>query len=369
MCRTLEPMSARVSPADHAPLVDAHLDLAYNAVASGRDLTLPLEALREREGRTTETAMVTLPELRDGRVDLVFGTLFASPARRLAMQAPAGGDALATPTPDPNGYADADGAHAQAVAQLDWYERMEGAGWIRLIRRRADLHALRAERAASADAPVGLVVLMEGADPIRTPDELDWWWQRGVRIVGPAWQGTRYAGGTRAPGPLTALGRELIDAMSHLGMALDVSHLADESLWEALERHRGPVLASHSNARALTPTDRHLSDEALRALGERSAVVGLVLGNAFLDAAAGRTGSIGMARVGEHFAHVAALVGAARVGIGSDLDGGFGAEETPVELDRGRDLRRVGEAVPEAHRRAFLGAAWWSWLERSLPVA
>ena len=362
-------MSARVSPVDHAPIVDAHLDLAHNAVASGRDLTLPLEVLRERERRTRETAMVTLPELRDGGVDLVFGTLFASPARRLAMQAAAAGATPVAPVLDPKGYVDADGAHEQASAQLDWYERMEQAGWIRLIRSRYDLDALRADRAARGDAPVGLVVLMEGADPIRTPDELERWWERGVRIVGPAWQGTRYAGGTRAPGPLTALGRELIDAMSRRGMALDVSHLADESLWEALERHRGAVLASHSNARALTPTDRHLSDEALRALGERSAVVGLVLGNAFLDVSADRTGSVGLARVGEHFEHVAALVGAERVGIGSDLDGGFGAEETPVELGRGRDLRRLGEAVPKAHRSAFLGTAWWSWLERSLPAS
>lgn len=360
-------MSARPPHADRVPVVDAHLDLAYNAVASGRDLTLPLDALRAREARSSETAMVTFPELREAGVDLVFGTLFASPAQRVPMQALPEGEASPAPATDPSGYLDAEGAHAQATAQLAYYERMEAEGWIRLVRSRADLADLWTERAERADAPVGLVVLMEGADPVRTPDELDWWWERGVRIVGPAWQGTRYAGGTRAPGPLTALGRELVDAMSARGMALDVSHLADESLWEALERHRGPVLASHSNARALTATDRHLSDEALSALAARSAVVGLVLGNGFLDASAGRSGSVGIARVGEHYDHVARWMGADRVGIGSDLDGGFGAEETPLELGRGRDLRVLGTAVPAPYRAAFLGGAWWSWLERSLP--
>jgi len=355
-----------------APIVDAHLDLAHNAVASGRDLRLPLDALRAREARTSETAMVTWPELQDAGVDLVFGTLYASPAKRVPMQGPLAGEPLASEpagTDRVAGYVDAAGAHAQALAQLQWYESMAAEGWIRLVRSRADLGALRRERAASPTAPIGVVLLMEGADPVRTPDEVTWWWRRGVRIIGPAWQGTRYAGGTRAPGPLTALGRELVDVMSSVGMALDVSHLADESLWQALERHRGAVLASHSNARALTPTDRHLSDDALVALAERDAVVGLVLGNAFLDGAAGRTGDVGLDRVGQHFDHVRGLVGDGRVGVGSDLDGGFGAEETPRELTRGRDFARLADAVAPEHRASFLGGAWWSWLERSLPEA
>jgi len=150
-------------------------------------------------------------------------------------------------------------------------------------------------------------------------------------------------------------------------MALDVSHLADESLWQALERFDGPCLASHSNARAITPSDRHLSDDALRALGERDAVVGLVLGNPFLDHAAGRRGPVDLRSVKRHFGHVRKLVGSGRVGIGSDLDGGFGAEETPIELTRGGDFARLGEAVPHEHRASFLGGAWWAWLERSLP--
>lgn len=349
------------------PIVDAHLDLAFNAVTEGRDLTLPLDELRARERRSSETAMVTWPELRAAGVNLVFGTLYASPAAKVAMQptpddgAGANPGAVASPA---DGYVDAEGAHAQALAQLTWYQSMERDGWISIVRDRGDLDALRTRQ---RDDPIGLVLLMEGADPIRTPDEARWWWEQGVRIVGPAWQRTRYAGGTRAPGPLTALGRELMREMSALGMALDVSHLSDESLAEALELHSGPVLASHSNARALSPTDRHLSDEALRGLAARDAVVGLVLGSAFLDVAAGRTGAVGLERVGEHFRHMAAIVGADRVGIGSDLDGGFGLEETPVGLSRAGDLARLGDVVPASSRDSFLGGAWWSWLERALP--
>jgi len=368
---------ARPTP-DHAPIVDAHLDLAFNAVALGRDLTLPLDELRSAEGRTRESAMVTWPELRAAGIDLVFGTLFAHPAKRQRMQ-PERTDRPASDAADDDqqqaeeralpAYVDAEGAHAQARAQLDWYRAMETEGWARIVRSATDLRSLREERAASWQAPVGVVLLMEGADPIRTPDEAQWWWDQGVRIIGPAWQGTRYAGGTRAPGPLTPLGVELVGAMQALGFALDVSHLADEALWQALDLFEGPLLASHSNARALTPSDRHLSDEALRALGERDAVVGLVLGNPFLDPAVGRRGPVGMRQVGRHYRHVAALVGTNRVGVGSDFDGGFGAEETPVELSRGADFPRLAEAVPEPRREQFLGAAWWAWLERSLPAS
>lgn len=348
--------------------VDGHLDLAHNAVAMGRDLDLGLDELRAAEGRSHQTGMVTWPELRRAGIDLVVGTLFANPAERVPMQA--GGRETPPPYPEPEAYRDAEGAFAQADAQLRYYERLEEAGTVRIVRDRADLRSLRALRAGGGgEAPIGVVVLMEGADPIRTPDETSWWWQRGVRLVGPAWQRTRYAGGTRAPGPLTDLGRALIDEMSAIGMALDVSHLADESLWEALSRFEGHVVASHSNARAITPTDRHLTDDALRALGERDALVGIVLGNGFLDPSAGSAGRpVTMDAVRAQAAHVAGIVGWERVGIGSDLDGGFGAEETPVELTRAGDFARLAAAAPREHGDDFLGGAWWRWLERALPA-
>jgi membrane dipeptidase len=344
--------------------IDGHLDLAYNALALGRDLALELDDLRERERRTRETAMVTWPELRRADVAVVFGTLFAKPDKPPRPGAPPASD-RAFP-----GYRDAEGAHAQAQAQFDWYEAAEDAGHARLIRSRADLEAHLVERTTSDPARrrTGVVVLMEGADPIRTPDELERWFARGVRLLGPAWSGTRYCGGTREPGGLTALGEELMDAMSALSLPLDVSHLAEEAFWQALARHRGPVLASHANARALTPTDRHLSDAMLDALAERDAVVGLVLGNPFLDPAA-EGGSTTLDAVARQAAHVAGRIGWTRLAIGSDLDGGFGREESPVELDRMSDFARLAEAVPPEHQDGVLGGHWLAFLRRALPEA
>jgi membrane dipeptidase len=349
------------------PRIDGHLDLAFNAVGLGRDLDLPLDELRQREGLDRQTVMQTWPELRRGGLDVVVATLFARPAQSVPMLANAPRNP--PPLPEPAGYEDAEGAHAQASAQLDYYLSLEARGVVSILRSRADLASLAAARSsAPGEAPLGVVVLMEGADPLRTPDELGWWWERGVRIVGPAWQRTRYAGGTRTPGGLTALGRELMREMDAVGMALDVSHLADASLHEALERFDGPVVASHSNARALAPGDRHLDDAALRALRDRDALVGIVLGNAFLDPEAVRQGRpVTLSAVGAQAAYVAGIIGWDRVGIGSDLDGGFGREETPVELARGSDFARLAEALPVEHAASFLGLAWWHWLERSLP--
>ena len=130
---------------------------------------------------------------------------------------------------------------------------------------------------------VGFVILMEGADPIRTPDEAKEWFASGVRIVGPAWQKTRYSGGTGAPGPLSKEGKELMKEMERTGLILDTSHMAEESFFEALDLFHGAVIASHSNCRVYTPTDRQLSDEMIRAILKRDGVIGTVLYNKFLD--------------------------------------------------------------------------------------
>lgn len=351
------------TPPERPVRVDGHLDLAFNAVGLGRDLSLPLGDLRARESRSRQTAMVTWPELRAADVDVVFGTLYAKPHRSRSTDADDG-------APTPPGYHDAQGAFEQARAQLDWYERSEDAGFARLIRDRVGLEAHLRERAAAAPElrRTGVVVLMEGADPVRTPDDLGRWWAAGVRLLGPAWGATRYAGGTGAPGPLTDLGVALVRAMAELGLPLDVSHLAEASFWEALDHHDGVVFASHANARALTPTDRHLSDPMLDALGERDGVVGLVLGNAFLDPTPGPEG-VSLASVARQADHIAGRIGWARVAIGSDLDGGFGLEETPRELTRGADFDGLAAIAPAEHRRGVLGDHWLRLLRRALPEA
>ena len=337
-------------------MIDGHLDLAYNALAAGRDLTLPLDELR----REHPGALVTLPELVEGGVRLVFGTVFVMPAA-----ATMGGSALAGRT-----YETPDEARALALEQLELYERWEDEGRVRIVRTKGDLAGYlepAPQDAKAAHLPTGLVILMEGADPLRTPDDLAEWTARGLRIVGPAWQRTRYAGGTRAPGPLTDLGLELMHALKQENIVLDTSHLAEESFWNALETGPEHVIASHANARALTPTDRHLSDAMIRALGAKDGVMGLVIANIFLDPDKTAPNSATLEDVTRHAEHVAGLIGWDKLAVGTDWDGGFGTDDVPAEITRAADFARLGETVPEAVRDDFLGGTWLRFLQRALP--
>ena len=342
-------------------LIDGHLDLAYNVLAAKRDLTRVLDDLREED----PDVLVTLPELRRAGVRIVFGTIFTRPAEAQPLGRALGGRS----TLPGRSYETPEEARLLAVKQLELYERWEEAGEVRILRTRGDLEAhLMAD--SDTMSPVGVVLLMENADPLRTPDDLGEWVRRGLRIIGPAWQRTRYAGGTQAPGPLTELGVELVQAMREAGVTLDVSHLAEESFWGALDLNPTHVIASHSNARALVPTDRHLSDAMLTALAERDAVVGLVVANPFL-----RTGVTQEARkeettlqdVQRHAEHIAGLIGWARVAVGSDFDGGFGVPDVPAEVSSVAGFSRLGEAVPEEVRADFLGQNWLRFLRRALP--
>lgn len=346
---------------DSGPWVDGHLDLAYSLTTIGRDLTLDLDTLRAREQRSSRTAMVTFPELRRGNVGVVFGTLFALPH----MPTPEG-----YPPAIIRGYTTAEEAHQQARAQMDAYRRMEDAGFVRIICSVRDLEQHLSEYASTPEASrrTGVVVLMEGADPIRTPDELAFWHAQGVRLLGPAWQKNRYCGGTGGPGGLTPMGEALLDHARALGMTLDVSHMAEESFWQALARFEGPVMASHSNARAIVDTDRQLSDAMLDALAQRDAVVGLVLYDKFLTQPVPQTG-VSLAHVRRQAEHIAGRIGWSRLAIGSDFDGGLGREETPVEIDRAGDFARLGEVVPAAFRDGVLGGHWLHFLRRVLPPA
>lgn len=349
--------SEKAEPASDQILIDGHLDLAFNEITKGRDLTLPLDVLRRREGLEAKEAMVTLPELQRGGLDVVIATLFVLPSAYADR-------------PGPKTYDDETEAEALAWEQLALYERWEDERRVRILRTCADLDAHLA--APHEDRPLGLVVSMEGAAPIREPAALGAWVARGVRIVGPAWKSNRYVGGTGEPGGLSTAGEELIDAMTHHGVALDVSHLAEDAFWQAIERHQGPVLASHSNARALVDTERQLSDAMSKALAARDGIVGLVLADKFLRPGGNRAlrpggTPVGLDDVSRHAEHVAGCIGWERLAVGSDLDGGFGRQETPAEIDRGSDFRRVGESVPQHARRSFLGDAWLGTLRRTLP--
>lgn len=325
--------------------MDGHLDLAW-AAGLGRDLTLDLETLRERDPVPGQTAMVTFGELREAGTRVCFGTLFALPRT---------GES-------PEGYMDPAGARAQALAQLDTYRRWEDRGLIRLLRNGAEVGT----HLADPDGPLGVVLLMEGADPVRDPGDLGFWVEAGVRLIGPAWGRTRYAGGTDAPGPLTPEGRALVTAMRDLGVALDASHLDDAAFWEAVEI--GPrMIVSHSNSRAFLPGNRHLTDEMARAAAASGGVIGLVFLSPFVRP--GWTLSqprVGLDELAAHARHYAGLVGWEHVGLGTDLDGGFGREKAPAGVERYRDVGRFLDLLPEEHRAGVAGGNWARWLTRLL---
>lgn len=339
-------------------IIDAHQDIAFNATVLKRDYTQAVAMTRMREGpRSEEIATLGLPDALTGGVVIVFGTLYVSPVELM---------------PGAPFYRTADEAYALAQDQLAVYRDLTRHPFIHLLETRADLDDML-DKWENGQPQQGIVLLMEGADPIRTPDELAEWQAAGLRLVGPAWTATRYCGGTGAPGPLTPAGRELLREMSRLKLALDVSHMAEESFWEALDLFDGMVIASHSNCRALAPgpnEDRHLSDAMIRAIIERDGIIGIVLFNRFLDSTwsleRGK-GAIGLEAVLRHIDHVCQLSGNARnVAIGSDFDGGFGSESIPRELDSVADLPRIADALSHAgyHEKDVLSIMSDNWLRK-----
>ena len=311
----------------------------------GRDLTVPCPDPRE--------GSVSLPALREGNVDLVFATIFTEPGGNDAHGLAGYG-----------GIDDVDGAEAAGRRQLEIYRRLEAAGELRFILARDDLDT------TGGVAP-GVVLLMEGADPIRDPEQVPQWFADGLRIVGMTWAaGTRYAGGNQRLGPLTPLGADLVRAMDECGMIHDASHLSDEALTGLLELASGPIIATHSNCRALVGlSQRHLRDDQVRAIGERGGVIGLNLFSKFLVPQ-------GRATIDHCVAHVqrlADLMGHRRgVALGTDMDGGFGPGELPVDLDHPRKLDSLANALRTAgwsdqDVEGFAHGNWLRFLERSLP--
>lgn len=329
-------------------IIDGHLDLAMNGL-NGRDLTLPLDLLRANDPVAGQTATVSFPELREAGTRVCLGTLFAMPRT----------------ADSPEGYEDAAAARRQALAQLDQYRRWEDQGQITLL---VGAQAVAAHL-QQEEAPLGVVLLMEGADPVRDENDLAFWVEAGVRIIGPAWGATRYAGGTGAPGPLTDAGKALVTAMRDLSLTVDASHLDDAAFWDVVDI--GPrLIASHSNARARMPrldgqpaSNRHLSDEMARAVAAAGGVVGLVYLSSFIqpdwkpgDARAS------LESLADHARHYADLIGWDRVVLGTDMDGGFGQQKCPAGIDRYADVPRFLEVLPESARAGVAGGNWARWL-------
>ena len=334
---------------DHQPrlVFDVHLDLSYNAIDFNRDLRWTQEKIRRREiGMTDQPfrsrSTVCFPEMRRGRVGLCVATQIARSVDRFSRMP---------------GWASPEQARAQTQGQLAWYREMEACGELVQIRDRAALDAHVARWLASPDGseggrplPIGYILSLEGADSIVSFRHLEQSYADGLRALGPVHYGPGvYGMGTDAEGPLTARGHELLREMERLGIILDATHLCDESFADALDRFSGPVWASHSNCRALADWNRQYTDEQIKRLVERGAVIGMAFDAIMMvhgwahHRSKAADFDLRIERICEHIDHICQLAGNARhVGIGSDLDGGFGTEQTPLDLDSIADLRTIG---------------------------
>ncbi len=327
--------------------IDAHLDLSMNALEWNRDLTRTVHEIRKREeGRTDKVdrakGTVALPDMRRGRIGLCVATQI--------------GRYVAPDNPLP-GWHSPEIAWAQTQGQLAWYRAMEEAGQMVQIVDRAglDRHVTLWMNDPPPAAPVGYILSLEGADSILTPGHLERAYAQGLRALGPAHYGAgRYSPGTHLPGPLTTIGRELVREMDRLGMILDVTHLSDEAFWEVLELFQGTVWASHSNCRRLVPDQRQFDDDQLKALIARGAVIGgaldawMMVPGWIRGRTSPQTSGVKLGHLLDHWDHICQLAGNAQhIGIGTDLDGGYGLEQSPGDIDTIADLGRLPGMLSE----------------------
>ncbi len=304
--------------------IDGHLDLAYLALDpnSKRDMFSPIPA--------ESNACITLPSLQAARVRIALGTIFTE---------------LGGSENDPCAYraGDPESAHAAGVRQLNWYLDAQERGALRIIKSAQDLDACWNE--TDPNAPLGVVLLMECADPIRSPDEAAWWFDQGVRVVGMAWgRGSRYCGGNAMPGGLAPIGRELVAAFDDLGILHDASHLSRAAFDDLLNATDQRIVATHSNAAALMPhSERHLTDVQLAAIASRDGIVGLNLYGKFL--ASGRAATLQDCLA--HIERMTEFATSKRVALGSDFDGGFTRLDVPQEIGGPQGLDALSTALAQ----------------------
>lgn len=373
---TAEKSAHPIRNPDPLLIVDSHLDLAFSALQLNRDLTHSVTSVRAHEPepvmRSYGSCTVTFPELRRGRVGLVFGTVMT----RI----------------DPKDLWTQTGMYAQSQCyavgrgHFAYYQAMERTGVLRLVRdtptldevteawrapgsdpadvpagdkrTQAGRTSMQAGR-KSADPPVGLVLAMEGADSILSPEQVSEWYGWGLRMVSISHYGTSsYAHGTGTEGGLLDRAKPLLRALNDKGIIVDLTHLSDQAFWEVLDAYDGPVAASHHNCRSLVPGQRQLNDDMIRAIVERDGVIGISADSWMLDpawrrnlAACDQQSHATIETMIDHMDHIAGLAGNSRhVGIGSDLDGGFGQEQAPRDLNTIADLQKLR---PLLERRGY----------------
>ncbi len=363
-------------------IIDSHEDIAWNMLTFNRDYTRAVAETRQREvgSRIAELnkgeTLLGFKEYQAGKVAVIFATLFARPVRYE-------NDPYYT-----QAYTSIDQANERYRLQLDTYKRMVDdhpdkfvfvdaqkklqsviTGW--QFSNTTDLHLPQ-------QPAIGLVLLMEGAEGIRNPEELGFWWENGLRLIGLAWAGNQYCGGTREPGPLTGAGKELLSQMDDIGFTLDISHMDQPAVLESLDLYNGPIIASHANAQALllSESNRFLSDDVIHGLIERGGVIGVVPYNHHLVwewVYPQNKHDVKLEAVVIQIDYICQLAGdALHVGIGSDFDGCLGMQSTPSEIDTIADLQKLApllecKGYSDQDVANILGGNWLTQLYRSLP--
>ncbi|MFN6402191.1 MAG: dipeptidase [Planctomycetota bacterium] len=370
-------------------IFDAHLDLALNGVDWNRDLRQSVEDIRAQEtalqmtekGRRNNT--LSFPELRIAQVPVCLTTLLARQEQSIDHSF---------------GWTSPQTCYAMAHAHLAYYRAMERAGYIRMLRTKEDLrshwqqythsdsnphgsHRTSASKAVIQDrVPLGFILTMEGADPVLTPDTIYEFHQAGLRALGLTHYGTnRYGGGTRSEVGLSLDALELIKHCQELGITIDVTHLSDVAFWQVIERFDGPIHASHQNARAICDWQRQFSDDQIKAVIERGGVLGVALDiimmqNGYVRGLSNNEATLEQAV--DQICHVRDLAhgSIANVGIGTDLDGGYGCEQTPADLNKYRDVHKLAPLMQsrgfsdEEIQAVFYGN-WLRFFDEVLPSA
>jgi len=352
-------------------IFDGHLDLAMNALEWNRDLKWSVKEIRESEAGMTDKpdrgkGTVSLPSMREGNVGLCVATQIGRYVKRKNNMP---------------GWKSPEQAWAQTQGQLAWYKAMEEDGEMLMISTKQELekHLILWE-STHDKAPVGFVLSLEGADSIISMNHLLKAYDYGLRAIGPAHYGPgTYAQGTDASGGIGIKGRELLNEMGKLGIILDATHLCDESFWESLNVFQGPVWASHNNCRSFVPHNRQFSDEQIKELINRDAVIGVALDAWMMvpNWVRGKSDPVEMDvslnQVVNNIDHICQLAGNSKhSGIGSDLDGAFGKEQSPYDLDTIADLQKLPEKLAEfgytkSDVRNIMSDNWIHFLKKNLP--
>jgi membrane dipeptidase len=350
-------------------IFDVHLDLAMNAMEWNRDLRMSVNEIRNSEKEMTDKpdrgkGTVSFPSMREGRIGIVVATQIARTMKT--------GSTLP-------GWHSQEQAWAQTQAQVAWYKEMELAGELFQITSKKQLDAhLNILKKSDSDCPLGYILSLEGADSIIDMHHLERAYGYGLRAIGPAHYGPGvYANGTDSSGGLNVKGKELLAEMESLGIILDISHLCDDAFWDALNIYKGPIWASHSNCRSIIPHNRQISDEQINELIKRQSVIGIALDAWMLIPGWERwkltpeSTNLKLDSVISHIDHICQLAGnSGHVGIGSDLDGAFGKEQCPLDIDTIVDLQKIGELLEdkgysEEDIQNILSINWINFLARN----